>query len=222
MDYRVKTKAQLIDELKTTSQRILQLEESTTTQLQSDEVLGLMKSALDSSLSGIIITNSKGLIVYANTAFFEMFEYENETQVIGINTAEIFDKNDGNPLGNFTAVEDQKNIRTIEFMAQTKDGFLIPIEVAVSNVIDDECKLVARMLSFINITEIKLLEEERINRQLDEEREKMSKLESLGGLAGGIVHDFNNILAEIMGNISLAQTYVDKNGKPPQLLADAE
>jgi signal transduction histidine kinase len=91
-----------------------------------------------------------------------------------------------------------------------------------AQLIDDKGKIVARMLSFINTTERKLLEEERINRQLDEEREKVSKLESLGGLAGGIAHDFNNILAEIMGNISLEQTYADKNGKLHQLLVDAE
>ncbi len=37
------------------------------------------------------------------------------------------------------------------------------------------------------------------------ERQKASKLESIGLLAGGIAHDFNNILTVILGNISLAQ-----------------
>jgi two-component system cell cycle sensor histidine kinase/response regulator CckA len=55
-----------------------------------------------------------------------------------------------------------------------------------------------------DITERKLKIEEHI---------KASKLESIGTLAGGIAHDFNNILATIMGNIELAQSYVQPQDK---------
>ena len=41
-------------------------------------------------------------------------------------------------------------------------------------------------------------------RRLEEERQRVEKLESIGVLAGGIAHDFNNILTAILGNISLA------------------
>ena len=55
-----------------------------------------------------------------------------------------------------------------------------------------------------DITERKRREEEQI---------KVSKLESIGTLAGGIAHDFNNILATILGNIELAQSYVPHGDK---------
>jgi PAS domain S-box-containing protein len=42
-------------------------------------------------------------------------------------------------------------------------------------------------------------------KRLDEEQQRMAKLESVGVLAGGIAHDFNNILTSIVGNISLAR-----------------
>ena len=42
-------------------------------------------------------------------------------------------------------------------------------------------------------------------KRLDEERQRVAKLESVGVLAGGIAHDFNNILTSILGNISLAR-----------------
>jgi len=48
-----------------------------------------------------------------------------------------------------------------------------------------------------------------VQTQLENERNKASKLESIGLLAGGIAHDFNNILAAILGNISLAKMIVD-------------
>jgi len=41
-------------------------------------------------------------------------------------------------------------------------------------------------------------------KRLEEEQQKVAKLESIGVLAGGIAHDFNNILTAILGNISLA------------------
>lgn len=44
--------------------------------------------------------------------------------------------------------------------------------------------------------------------RIEHERAKAARLESLGVLAGGLAHDFNNILMGIVGNLSLAQAMV--------------
>ena len=44
--------------------------------------------------------------------------------------------------------------------------------------------------------------------RIEHERSKAARLESLGVLAGGLAHDFNNILIGVVGNLSLAQTMV--------------
>jgi PAS domain S-box-containing protein len=41
--------------------------------------------------------------------------------------------------------------------------------------------------------------------RIEHERAKTARLESLGVLAGGLAHDFNNILMGVVGNLSLAQ-----------------
>ncbi len=48
---------------------------------------------------------------------------------------------------------------------------------------------------------------------IEAELAKNQKLEAIGVLAGGIAHNFNNILTGIMGNISLAEMYL-QSGKP--------
>jgi PAS domain S-box-containing protein len=55
------------------------------------------------------------------------------------------------------------------------------------------------------------------------ERSKTARLESLGVLAGGLAHDFNNILMGVVGTLSMAQSLVRPEDRPlAQRLRDAE
>ncbi len=67
--------------------------------------------------------------------------------------------------------------------------------------------------------ENKLLQEER----LDFERQMLhaQKLESLGVMAGGIAHDYNNLLQSILGNIELAMLKIAPNTHPQKYLTNA-
>ena len=55
----------------------------------------------------------------------------------------------------------------------------------------------------------------------DHEVERARQLESIAALSGGIAHDYNNLLTAIIGNISLAQTYLDPDDKIFLLLNQA-
>ncbi len=70
---------------------------------------------------------------------------------------------------------------------------------------------------------VKDLEKELSGRKVtDEEILKARKLESIAALSGGIAHDYNNLLTSIMGNISLAQTYLEHDDKIYGLLSEAQ
>ncbi len=63
-------------------------------------------------------------------------------------------------------------------------------------------------LNFItDITERKRAEEEKL--QLQSQLQQSQKLESVGRLAGGVAHDFNNMLNVILGYAELAQTKIN-------------
>lgn len=66
---------------------------------------------------------------------------------------------------------------------------------------------------FTDITERELLQNELV---------KMQKLESIGLLAGGLAHDFNNILTGIMGNLSYARILLDPQSPACEPLKAAE
>ena len=58
-------------------------------------------------------------------------------------------------------------------------------------------------------------------KKLEQELIKAQKLESLGVLAGGIGHDFNNLLSGIMGNISLAKLEAERGENIMESLDEA-
>jgi PAS domain S-box-containing protein len=59
-------------------------------------------------------------------------------------------------------------------------------------------------------------------KRLEEEQQRVAKLESVGLLAGGIAHDFNNILTAILGNISLAGMEAAPGSELSESLEQAE
>jgi two-component system, cell cycle sensor histidine kinase and response regulator CckA len=69
------------------------------------------------------------------------------------------------------------------------------------------------VVSLLDVTKRKKMEDELL---------RVRQLESIGVLAGGLAHDFNNILTAIMGNISLARIYAKPEDKVLAKLSEAE
>ena len=82
-----------------------------------------------------------------------------------------------------------------EYRIKAKDGGILWIQEKGQIIRHPNGKIDYINGVFFDITERKIIEEERL---------VYSKIESLGVLAGGIAHDFNNILTAIQGNIGLA------------------
>jgi two-component system, cell cycle sensor histidine kinase and response regulator CckA len=59
-------------------------------------------------------------------------------------------------------------------------------------------------------------------RKMEQELARARRLESMGILAGGLAHDYNNLLSMILGNISLAKDEIGPCGRMTGFLDDAE
>jgi PAS domain S-box-containing protein len=69
---------------------------------------------------------------------------------------------------------------------------------------------------------IAIIEDLSERRRLEEDRLRVQKLESLGLLAGGLAHDFNNILTAVLGNISIVRSALPTGSDLHETLQDAE
>ena len=83
-----------------------------------------------------------------------------------------------------------------EYRILRKDGTVRWVHEYIQNVCDASGNPSYVQGALYDVTE---------KRQLQQERLKIQKLESLGVLAGGIAHDFNNFLTGIIGNLSLVK-----------------
>ncbi len=72
------------------------------------------------------------------------------------------------------------------------------------------------VLTFIDITSLKNAQAQQ--KHLQAQLAQSQKMEALGTLAGGVAHDFNNILAAILGNADLARQDLQENASARESL----
>ncbi len=150
-----RTKKQLLNELMALRQQMDELEATEAEFSRLREVLNVVYDAIDSTVSGVIITDLEGIISYANSSFLRMFEYGEGAQVLGENVADLFLSQQNKKLTDADATINKMHGETEEFIARRADGTIFPVEVALSNVTDSTGEVVGRMASFVDISECK-------------------------------------------------------------------
>ena len=154
------------------------------------------KALFEQSLDGVFLHDIKGNILDVNQAAVEQSGYTRaellEMEVFDLHTDNTMSKDD--ILRQWNEWEtNQKTI--IEDYHKKKDGSLIPLEIKTGRVYFGDEELMLAITR--DVSARKRAEDEKEN--LQEQLLQTQKLESIGTLAGGVAHDFNNILTVIIG-----------------------
>jgi len=181
----------------------LAVKEDVTEKMALDNEREMLLSALEQSKDTVEILDVEGRIQYVNSAFVKNTGYTKE-EALGRLPLELFQ---GDSEENArTSEELWKQISngyswTGRFSNTMKDGHIQEEDVSISPVINKAGTIVNYTCVKRNLTELLRMEEEK--RNVKDQLFHAQKLESIGQLAGGVAHDFNNILSGILTAASL-------------------
>ena len=155
-----------------------------------------MAAALEHAGEAVAITDRNGAIQYVNEAFISQTGYGPE-EALGRDPA--FLRSDGHSRRE--ADEELATLRAGRawrgvLRLRAKDGREFNAETSVAPVLDEQ----GEIIHFVSI-----MRDVTTRMRLEERLRQTQKMEALGTLAGGISHDFNNLLTAIMGFAELAQ-----------------
>jgi signal transduction histidine kinase/CheY-like chemotaxis protein len=91
--------------------------------------------------------------------------------------------------------------RDHEVVIERPDGSRVTVLVNIAPILDDRGMLIGAVNCFQDLSAHKQSEKEQT--ELREELHQAQKIQALGELTGGIVHDFNNLVGEINGSLDL-------------------
>lgn len=178
----------------------------------------LLATTLKSIGEGVIATDLEGQIVLINHAAVQLTGYSREEALhrpiwdVLSAVDDTTEKAVAIPPS-LEAFRQRGLVAEDEAILVGKDGHRLPISSRVTPLMDKGSQMVGMVVTFRDITE---------RRHFEDEVLKAEKLESLGVLASGLAHDFNNSLMNIMLNVSTARLRLADDPEVQELLFSAE
>ncbi|HMR65121.1 MAG TPA: response regulator [Anaerolineae bacterium] len=157
----------------------------------------------------LIVSDPAVKVTYASASTLQLFGHESEVEVIGRHVLDWVHLNDQEKVKK--AIETVLSggvIRNQEYLLLKKDGSSFFGEVSASSFKDGQGQITG-IIIIRDVTERKLAEEARAI--LEERLNHAQKMESIGQLAGGVAHDFNNLVTIIRGYSDLIQAGMATN-----------
>jgi PAS domain S-box-containing protein len=154
----------------------------------------LLIQALESAGDGIMITDLRGVIRHVNQALLDLTGYA-RAELLGGKPSLL--KSGAHPPELYKemwrAVLNRESWQG-ELTNRRKDGSLFEASLTISPILDHQ----GRLTHFVGIQR-----DITAHKQLERQVRQSQKMQSVGTLAGGVAHEFNNLLAGISGYASL-------------------
>ncbi len=174
---------------------------------QAEKQLARQASAIEQAAEEIIITDSEGVIEYANPAFEQISGYS-RAEAIGKAFSFLESKKEDYAYTEMWAAIRAGEVWRGRLTTRRKDGSLAEADATVSPIFDPAGNRMGYVFVKRDVTE--QIKVEAMFRQ-------SQKMEAIGTLAGGIAHDFNNILSAIFGFAEIAKLETAETSGVPSL-----
>lgn len=159
-----------------------------------------LNSVVEQAVEGVIITDPNGVIEYVNHAFVNMTGYA-ASEAIGRKPSILkSDKQDQAFYQNLWKTILAGRVFSTILVNRRKDGALYHEEKVISP-LKNEAGIITHYVAFAR--------DVTAQKQVADLLRQAQKMEAVGQLAGGIVHDFNNILGIILNNAELGLEGLD-------------
>jgi PAS domain S-box-containing protein len=154
-----------------------------------------LASAIEQSAESIVIADPKGIIQYVNPAFESLTGYS-KSEIIGQSAAFLKGGDqDGQDYRDLLRTITRGETWRGNFVNRRKDGTECEVSAVISCVFDDSGAVVNYIAAQHDVT---------VQANLEKQLRQSQKMEVMGTFAGHIAHDFNNILALILGHSEMA------------------
>ena len=169
-----------------------------------EEARALLATAVDQSGEAIVITDTRGTILYVNPAFEKSTGYTS-AEALGQNPRILRSgTQDAEFYRGMWETLSRGEVWNGHFFNRRKDGTLLEEDATISPVRDATGAIVNYVAVKRDVTR---------EVQLEAQFRQSQKMDGIGQLAGGVAHDFNNILAAILMQTELVATTEGLPGK---------
>ena len=206
---------------------ILQIARDVTERRRSEEAIreseGLYRAILNSSPDAVVVTDMQGHIQMSSPAGLKMFGHPALDELIGRSifefiTPEDHDRARANIAGIAVRGTDWSNRHPDEYDGVRADGAIFKVEVMGEFLRDAAGQPRGMVFDVRDISERKEAEAERS--RLEAQLAQAQKMEAIGQLAGGVAHDFNNMLGVILASAELALQSLDTSSPAQDEIAE--
>ena len=173
------------------------------TETELTQTKDFLENILDSSIDGITTTDLQGDVIYTSPRTKDILGYK-QKKIIGKEAHFFYGNGKEDAKAIMKELKAKGELRDHEMKMIRKDGELIDINLSASLLRDEKGEVIGTLGIYRDITEKNRLEAQLAQAQ---------RVEALGTLAGGIAHNFNNLLMSIQGNASLM--LLDKTSSDP-------
>ncbi len=154
------------------------------------------RALIENSLDLLLLADASGRFTFASPSVLPMLGYTPE-EFVQFDPSDLIHPDDREIAGGALATAHERDIieKRIEFRVRHKDGSWRRLWSNARNLLGNP-HVGALVLNSRDVTD---------ERSLEEQLRQSQRLESIGRLAGGVAHDFNNMLTAILGSATFLE-----------------